>query len=83
VVSYSRVSNAVYYFFDDRLLDDGVEFVEVNMSVICNICGKVKDHGVQVIRGKDNFVMVCDECYMDGEGYMEEMRGCGCGGQCD
>lgn len=53
------------------------------MSIICKICGKVKDHGIMTIYGKDNFVMVCDECYMDADGYMEEMRGCGCGGNCE
>ena len=52
------------------------------MSVICNICGKVKDHGVQVIRGKDAFVMVCDECYMDADEWMVEQTGCGCGSDC-
>jgi hypothetical protein len=83
VVSYSRVSNAVYYFFDDRLLDDGVKSVEVTMGLICNICHKVKEHGVQVIKGEGAFIMVCDECYMDADEWMEEMRGCGCGGQCD
>jgi ribosome-binding protein aMBF1 (putative translation factor) len=53
------------------------------MGVICNVCGRTMPHGVTVIRGVDNFVVVCDECYMDAEGYMEEMRGCGCGGNCE
>ena len=53
------------------------------MSIICKVCGKVKDHGIMTIYGKDNFVMMCDECYMDADGYMEEMRGCGCGGNCE
>ena len=54
------------------------------MGVICSVCGEVKPHGVTVIHGsKGAFVTVCAECYMDADEYMEEMRGCGCGGNCE
>jgi hypothetical protein len=50
------------------------------MSILCRLCGKVKDNGRMVIHGSIGpFTMVCDECYADSEDYMEEMRGCGCG----
>ena len=32
MVPHSRFSNAIYHVFYDRLLDDGVEFVEVTME---------------------------------------------------
>jgi hypothetical protein len=53
------------------------------MSIICKLCGKVKENGRMVIPGKlGPFTMVCDECFADSGDHMEEMRGCGCGGDC-
>jgi hypothetical protein len=53
------------------------------VSVICHLCGKVKENGRMVIHGKlGPFTMVCDECFADSDDYMEEMRGCGCGSDC-
>lgn len=84
MVTYFRSSNGIYYHLNDSLLGDGVDIVEVTMSVICSVCGEVKPHGVTVIHGsKGAFVTVCAECYMDADEYMEEMRGCGCGGNCE
>lgn len=42
------------------------------MSVICNVCGEVKPHGITIITGRHAFVTVCDECYMDADEYMEK-----------
>jgi hypothetical protein len=83
LVAHFRAYNGFYNSIDGWLLVDGFDIVEVNMGLICNVCNKVKEHGVQVIKGEGAFIMVCDECYMDADEYMEEMRGCGCGGHCD
>jgi hypothetical protein len=40
MVSDARSSDVVYYVFYDRVLDDGVEPVEVNMINKCAHCGK-------------------------------------------
>jgi hypothetical protein len=53
------------------------------MSILCHLCGEIKENGRMVIHGKlGPFTMVCDECFADADEYMEEMRGCGCGGSC-
>ncbi len=53
------------------------------MSIICHLCGEVKENGRMCIHGRiGSFVMVCDECFMESKDHLEEMRGCGCGGNC-